>query len=116
MIPAFLCHLPSGASFRQIIHYGMEIRYGYFGDYKHGSKIPSDFNLSQITAPISLHFSPNDPLTNPIDVHRLIPQLNSLAFVQEVIETKFNHMDFVYGKNTAKIVYRLILDFFNKYQ
>lgn len=115
MVPAFLCHAPSGASSDQLLHYGTEIRYGYFGERKLGSDIPSDFDLAQITVPISLHFSPNDALTNPIDVHRLIPQLDSLAFVQEINETKFNHMDFVYGKNTAKIVYSLILDFFNKH-
>lgn len=115
MVPTYFCHIPSGASFDQIIHYATEIRYGYFGKYKLGPKIPPNFNLSRITAPISIHFSTNDALTDPIDVNRLISQLNSLHFVQEINEIVFNHIDFLWGKNTARIVYSRILNFFNKY-
>lgn len=112
MYPAFLCHVPSGASFNQMAHFSAELRYGYFGKCKLGSEIPLDFDLSKIRVPISLHFSPNDPFTNPIDVHRLIRQLKSLAFVQKI--DGFDHVDFIWSSQAVSLVYSKILAFFKK--
>lgn len=81
----------------------------------HDSQIPPDFDLSQITVPISLHFSPVDRFTNPADIDRLIPLLNnSLVFTQTVHE--FNHVDFVNGIHAASLVYSEILRIFDEHQ
>ncbi|XP_031626275.1 lipase 3-like [Contarinia nasturtii] len=110
-----ICHGPSGASFNQILHYGSEISYDYFGKYMRDSKVPSDFDLSKIRVPISLHYSPNDKLSNSADVEKLIPKLNnSLALTQVVNQTEFNHIDFIWGKDAAKLVYSVILSFFEE--
>ncbi|XP_055307113.1 lipase 3-like [Sitodiplosis mosellana] len=116
MMISFLCKIPSGAATMQIIQFGQEVNYGFFGKYMDGSKIPDDFNLSRIDVPISLHYSPIDKFTNPKDVSRLISKLNhTLAFVQTVDSPQFNHIDFVWGKHAASIVYSKILEFFSKY-
>lgn len=74
--------------------------------------IPSNFELSKITTPLILHYSPLDRFTNQADIDRLIPQLNnSLIYVQRVDE--FNHIDFVMGNDAANIVFPEILQFFN---
>lgn len=117
MMTAFLCKVPSGASTMQIIQFGQEVNYGFFGKYMYSSEVPEDFDLSQINIPLSLHYSTIDKFTNPIDVNRLISKLNhTLAFVQTIDSPRFNHMDFVWGKTAASIVYSKIIDFFAKYQ
>lgn len=115
MLPALICHTPSGSSINQIFHFGLEIRYGYFGKYMEGSEVPSDFDLSRITTPISLHFSSADKMVNPLDVQRLIPKLkNSLAFVQNIREKEINHIDFIWGIDAASLIYSQILRFFSE--
>lgn len=110
-----MCHSPNGASVNQLLHYSQELKYGHFGKYMHDSHIPADFELWQISVPISIHFSPVDRFTNPADIDRLIPLLNnSLVRAQTVHE--FNHGDFVNGIHAASFVYSEILKFFNDYQ
>lgn len=110
-----MCHTPSGASINQVMHYAQEIRFGFFGRYMVGNEIPADFDLSRITSPISLHFSPIDSFTSAIDVDKLTQKLkNSVVLVQQVNE--FNHVDFITGINAATIVYPEILKFFNNYE
>ncbi|XP_037051234.1 lipase 3-like [Bradysia coprophila] len=117
MMPIFMCHNPSGTSLRQIVHYYQTIKFGTFAKYKNGKEIPSDFELSRITAPISLHMSVSDMLTKLSDGLKLVPKLNnSEVFVHIINGTKLNHVDFAWGMNSAKIVYSEIIKFFRKHQ
>lgn len=63
MFPVFLCHASSGASLKQIIHYGQQIKFGHFGPFKNSSEIPRDFPLSRITVPLSFHVSTTDTVS-----------------------------------------------------
>lgn len=117
MLLAFLCHIPSGASTTQFFHYAEEIRTGAFGKYAQNSKIPSDFALSRITTPITLHYSDADRLADTTDAKRLITKLtNSIVYTQRIEEPKFNHIDFVWGVNSASLIYSQILSHFENYQ
>lgn len=116
MLPAFVCHVPSGASLKQIIHYGQEIKYGFFGKYKFGLKIPDDFPLHRITAPMSIHYSTSDTLANARDARKLISKLRNKELYAQEIHAMFNHIDFVWGMNSAELIYTKILKFFDKYQ
>ncbi|XP_055295720.1 lipase 1-like [Sitodiplosis mosellana] len=116
MLPAFVCHIPSGASLKQIIHYGQEIKYGFFGKYKYGVDIPEDFPLHRITAPISIHYSVADTLANARDARILISKLKTKDLYSQEIQGQFNHIDFVWGMNSASLIYTKILQFFDKYQ
>lgn len=117
MLPALICHTPSGSSINQFFHYGLEIQYGYFGKYMVGSEIPSDFDLSKITTPISLHFSPTDKLVSPFDIQMLIPKLsNSHVYVHNINDKEFNHVDYLWGIDAASLIYSKIIQFFKKYQ
>lgn len=115
MLPSFICHSPSGASINQMFHFGMEMRHGYFGKYMRNSEIPSDFELWRITTPLTLHYSHFDPFVSPIDVQRLISKLNSVEFVQVIDGMEFNHIDFVWGVDSAKLIYSQIIQFFETY-
>lgn len=115
ILPSYFCHIPSGGSVNQLIHYSQEIKYGFFGRYMNDDNVPSNFDLSKITTPLTLHYSPKDRFTNQDDIDRLIPQLNnSLVHVQRVDE--FNHVDFIMGNNAASIVFSDILQFFSAWK
>lgn len=116
MYPAFLCHNPSGASFKQLLHFSQEIKYGFFGKYMHGSQIPTNFELWRITTPLILHFSLLEPVATPVGVNRLITELNNSQKCVQTIDTKFNHIDFLWSINAASLVYAKIISFFQKYQ
>lgn len=115
MMPAFFCHLPGGASAKQVMHFAQEVKQGFFGYYRDGKHPPRNFDLSRITVPLTLHFSPCDSFTNPKDVKRLISELKSLVYVQEVNERHFGHFDFLWGINAAKNIYSKILTFLKMY-
>lgn len=117
MIGSFLCHEPSGAAALQVIHYAQELKYPFFGKFMEGSTIPKDFDFSRITVPLTIHYSPTDEFTNPIDIGLLIEKLrHTLEYVQKLEEPYLlSHIDFIWGKNTAKIVYSEIVDFFNDF-
>lgn len=94
------------------MHYGQEVKYGFFGNYMEGKVVPKNFDLSRITAPLTLHWSPVDTFTNPKDVRRLISELRSVAYVQQVQLRPFAHMDFLWGINAASHIYSKVLQFF----
>lgn len=116
MMNAFLCKIPSGASTMQFIHFGQQVNYGFFGKYMDGSEVPSDFDLSRINVPISLHYSPIDKFTNEEDVKRLILKLShTVEFIQKLESPHFNHADYVWGKHAASIIYKRVIEFFANY-
>lgn len=80
-----------------------------------GPKISPDFNLSQITAPISVHYATTDPFGNPVDSVKLIKKLKNVVFVQRIDIHLFSHIDFIWGMNAASLVYSNILKVFQKY-
>lgn len=115
MLPAFVCHFPSGASLEQLLHYGEEIKLDFFGTYKTGMESNHrSFDLSKITAPISIHYSTSDRLADATDVELLIPKLKNVIYVQRINEL-FNHADFCWGMNSASLIYSKILKIFQKY-
>lgn len=80
-------------------------------------RIPNNFPLHHITAPLSIHYSTVDSFTNPRDMYQLIWLLNSTIdlHIQSIDNGQFNHVDFVWGLHAADIVYKDILQFFEKY-
>lgn len=111
-----MCHTPSGASMKQLLHWAKQIQLQYFGNCTEGLVVPPDFELWKITAPIMLQYSPIDRLTNPADMDLLAQKLtNSPKYVHVVDAEKFEHMDFVWGYYAAPIVYSKILSFFQYY-
>lgn len=117
MLPALICHIPSGASFNQLHHYAQQIQFGFFGKYMNNNQISSDFDVSRITIPMSLHYTTTDNLASPIDIEKLIPRLNnSQLYIQKISKPRLNHMDIIWGENAAALVYSRILKFFEHHK
>lgn len=91
MLPTLICRSISGISVNQLLHYLHEINYGYFGKYMRGSEVPSDFDLSKINIPVSLHYSLDDIIVSPADEEKLIPKLQkNIVYIQAINQT-FDH-------------------------
>lgn len=75
--------------------------------------IPPDYNVSIITAPMKLYYSPLDVFTNTTDVNRLLSKLTNDYEVKVLDQSKFNHIDFMWGKNAPTLVYQDIIAYFN---
>lgn len=116
MLPTFMCYFPSGCSMRQFQHYAQEASFGHFGRFMTEKKKPRDFPFDKITTPLSLHYTTADTLADPIDVELLIPKLSSAVLVQRVSTPKLNHIDLLWGRHAASLIYSKIINLFQDYQ
>lgn len=119
-VPIYLCHFPSGTSANEFIHYAHMIKYRYFGGkmIEYDGNIPDEYKLDNITAPMSIHYSAIDHFTPELDVKKMIANLvnvrdKEVNFIPAAEE--FEHADFVMGTKAKRLVYKKLLDFFDKY-
>ncbi|XP_059612669.1 lipase 3-like [Phlebotomus argentipes] len=113
-LSAIMHNSPAGAATRQLLHYAQLINSGQFCQFDHGpignmekygSTDPPNYPLSQITAPIALHYGANDWLAEVVDVEHLRDQLGSLIGTFRVPLDSFNHIDFQYAIDIIELVY-----------
>lgn len=115
-LSVILGHWPAGASMMQFIHYGQlvasqKFRRFDFGDegnmITYGQSAPPDYDLSKVTVPVVLFYSPKDWLSDPHDVltlKRRLPNVNKLYFLED-----FTHIDYIYASDAANFVYSKII-------
>lgn len=118
---AVVAHLPAGGSVRSIEQYGQAVTSGEFTKYSFGPMInsqvygtaePPQYNVSKVTAPVTLYSAVEDWLAHPADVARLQSELPH-AESYEVPEPHFSHMDFQFSTKAAELVYKKIIDSMN---
>ncbi|KAJ6646747.1 Lipase 3 [Pseudolycoriella hygida] len=117
MLPVIMGHTPAGASTNQMIHYGQEIRssqfrqfdYGLFNLIHHGSFTPPKYNLANVRAPVSLYYSLNDLLSEPVDVEKLWQSLGNPVHKILIADSRFNHFDYVWAIDQRTLVYDRIV-------
>ncbi|XP_044003507.1 lipase 3-like [Aphidius gifuensis] len=124
LLPAVLGHVPAGASTRQVIHYAQLIKSKKFRQYDHGfmgnmlsygKRKPAAYNLKQITAPVVLHYSVNDWLSDVKDVNRLEKELGNCYAKIRNPNSKFSHLDYLYGKDAHRILYSKVIGLMNTF-
>ncbi|CAH1103885.1 unnamed protein product [Psylliodes chrysocephalus] len=125
ILPVLLSKDPAGASTKSIVHYAQEVRnggafqqfdYGTKGNLiKYGTKFPPKYNLSNINPPVFLIYGMNDWLANYTDVIRLGRELKNLVGLYKVPMDSFNHVDYIFGKDAEKLVYRPLMKVLKKY-
>lgn len=123
-VPLIMHHTPAGSATKQLLHYAQEIDSGHFRKYDFGlfgnlerykSVFPPNYDLSKVTAPVFLFYSRNDWMVGIQDVDRLCKELSNCQGKLLVTEDTFNHLDFTYGNNAPKLVYRNVVSVFNKF-
>lgn len=115
-LPVVFSHAPSGASMKQLVHYGQLVVSEDFRQFDHGtnenlnrygSEVPPKYPLEKITAPVSLFYSDDDWLAHPIDVDVLYNRLNNCVDIHKV-RSPFNHLDFLFAKDFVELIYQRV--------
>lgn len=81
----------------------------------YGKVSPPEYNLTKITAPISLHYSAEDNFMNTESVEKLGKKLPSFIGSFVVPAPKFNHIDYLTGIHARELVYEDIFNIISKY-
>ncbi|XP_036146978.1 lipase 3 isoform X2 [Monomorium pharaonis] len=123
VIPVALGHVPADTATKQFVHYAQLIKSGKFffpgkfQQYDHGLKNlkiygslhPPKYDLSKIKTSVHLYYSQNDWLANVKDVGKLYSELSNPSGKTLIADKKFNHVDYLWGKDVKTLVYDLIL-------
>lgn len=100
-----------------MIHYGQNIRSSRFRQYDfgilniihHGSLTPPNYNLGNVRAPVSLYYSLNDWLAEPVDIDTLWRALRNPVHKIRIADPRFNHFDYVWAIDQRILVYDRIV-------
>lgn len=111
-VPVYLSNWPAGTSLKNIIHFGQLIlsgrcqkfNYGRKGNQKHYHQdSPPVYDVSKMITPTAFFYGGQDSLSNATDVEALIPKISNLVLTQFL--PRWNHVDFVFGEDAAKVLY-----------
>lgn len=117
-ISDILSYSPASSSIFQLAHYGQEVVSGDFGGFDFGVRTnlnryakpsPPKYDTSKITSRVALHYSDNDWLAAVVDVDKLSNRLQNMVGKYRVPESRFNHMDFCWGKDAKRYVYDRVI-------
>lgn len=122
-LPVIYAHLPSGASTKQLVHYGQEIVSGEFQKFDYGaqknmqiynSKVPPKYHVERVTSPVALFYSMQDWFSNVTDVNVLRNTLPNVIDAYIVPDKKFNHIDFIYAKDLKTLIFNRLSELLHK--
>ncbi|CAG7726828.1 unnamed protein product, partial [Allacma fusca] len=121
---AILSLFPATTSARVVTHWLQLIGNGQFQNfdygmggnlYHYGSTSPPAYNLTNVKVPLLILWGENDSFTTEEDVLRASKDLPNVIRNIRVEWKKWNHLDFLYGKDSDILVYDHILRYLTKY-
>uniref|UniRef100_V5IAC7 Lipase n=2 Tax=Anoplophora glabripennis TaxID=217634 RepID=V5IAC7_ANOGL len=92
-----MSRVPSVASVREILHLVQLKRTGRFEAYSEESE-GKEYDLSKVTIPVALFYTPNDVLISTTDVDTLAKELPNVYW-QVNMEELDNNLDLLYSKD-----------------
>ncbi|CAG9858941.1 unnamed protein product [Phyllotreta striolata] len=121
-VPVVVANYPAGASTRQIVHYGQEVKskkfrmfdYGIY-NVDHYTNGPPDYDLTRIETDMYLLYSSNDWLAAKVDVEHFYDQLLHSKVKYNIPIDTWNHLDYLFGNDAPKVVYKKVLEILSKY-
>ncbi|XP_049875549.1 lipase 3-like [Pectinophora gossypiella] len=110
-------HSPGGAATKQLEHFAQSIESGYFRrfDYKldnvemYGYREPPRYEVEKITVPMAIFHALADWVADRQDLEILMAKLRNHFTFHIVPYENFAHLDFLYARDVAKLVYRDVL-------
>lgn len=120
-LSAITSHIPAGVSTKTFIHYFQSYTTGQFARFDYGSERnqlvyasiePPKFDLSLVSAPVSLFVSGADSFSTVHNVDRIVRALpNVVKYVVLNESLDFTHLEFVYGARVRTLInYPIIND------
>lgn len=114
-IPVIASHIPAGTSTKTFVHYMQGYaskefqRYSYYGleenNMVYGSSKPPVYNISSVSAPISLFVSESDWYSQIEDVKTLkskLPNVMNYILLNQTLE--FTHLEYIYGARVKRLI------------
>uniref|UniRef100_A0A2P2I6Z9 Lipase n=1 Tax=Hirondellea gigas TaxID=1518452 RepID=A0A2P2I6Z9_9CRUS len=124
-LPEAFAQTPAGASKSTLLHYAQlvlskkfrKFDYGSFSQNleHYGQLTPTEYDLTKVRTPIALFVGLNDYLADRRDVDKLNSLLPNVIRYKFLNYPRYNHLDFIWGKHAAELVYVDIIGLFNKY-
>ncbi|XP_011860853.1 PREDICTED: lipase 3-like [Vollenhovia emeryi] len=123
-LPDIISYLISGASVQTVGHFCQNIRINEFRMYDYGvaenykrykQKIPPNYDLNNITAPIILFYSENDMLVPKENLLELSKRLPNVLLTEKVPYELFNHFDYTFGVDVKTLLYYRMLELIQNY-
>ncbi|RLU17504.1 hypothetical protein DMN91_009739 [Ooceraea biroi] len=124
IVPVIFGHFPAGSSTRQIFHFASIIHSGLFRKFDYGAKTnlalygstqPPKYSLERVKAPVALFYSDNDLLIHHSDVQKLASTLPNVIEVKKVAYEKFNHIDYLWGRDARTLLYNGVVALLKKF-
>ncbi|XP_028032712.1 lysosomal acid lipase/cholesteryl ester hydrolase-like [Bombyx mandarina] len=123
-LPIALGHTPSGSSRKNLNHLAQSGKYKRFAYYDagaeenirlYGRKEPPLYDLSAVTMKVAIFTGNNDKLVVMKDTARLRDQLTNVVEYRVLKPRKWNHVDFVWGRNADIYLFPYIHQLLRKY-
>lgn len=81
---------------------------------RYGTPVPQPYNISNVTAPVSLFYSQHDESAVVLDVMHLAAKLPNLQEMYEVPSDDFRHIDFIYSCFVRTLINDRVVDVLSK--
>lgn len=117
-LDVYTTHSPAGTSVQNMIHYAQAYNSHKFMKYDYGEKenidvyhqaTPPEYDLTKFNVETVLYSGGNDWLADPDDVKRLVELLPSKSLIKHDRIEEWMHLDFIWGMDATKLVYRDII-------
>ncbi|XP_018053449.1 PREDICTED: lipase 3-like [Atta colombica] len=124
MLPLIFGHSPAGSSVKQFLHFGQLICSGSFHKFDYGIKTnlslygstqPPKYILERIKVPVAIFYSENDFINHHINVQKLTDDLPNVIQTEKIAYEKFNHIDYLWGRDARTILYNNIVTVLKKF-
>ncbi|VDL97394.1 unnamed protein product, partial [Schistocephalus solidus] len=119
-LPVYVAHTPAGTSVRNMsMSHGkfQAFDFGKVGNMFHYNQtVPPVYGLNNIDLPLKLYWGGDDWLAAPTDVSNLLDELPRRSYIRDMYLPYYNHLDFVWGLDAARVIYADILHFFKEFQ
>ncbi|XP_043217732.1 lipase 3-like [Amphibalanus amphitrite] len=119
-LPVILTHVPAGCGNMVIQQLDQAIKSGNFQRFDYGPRRnqqaygqphPTLYYPENVTAPVVLLFGKNDKVADRRDVASLASRLPNLVASQQVAWPLWQHLDFLWGIDADRLVYRHVLQY-----
>lgn len=122
-LEVYVSHDPAGTSTQNLVHFAQMVNSRNFQKYdfgkdkniiKYNQTSPPEYKVENIQTPIALFWGLNDALADPVDVDLLRQKIKNLIVSYRVIPSTWAHIDFIFGIDASKYVYKELLNVLKK--